>query len=154
MPEKKTLQSMAEEIFELYKLVAIARARQPANRDELSETEFLALDLLVQDEPLTVGEIQKRIGVVPAQMSRIARSLESDGGKGLIDTKINQQDRRRVDVSLTVAGRRAYDDYRVVRLRSMRRTLEALDSTDQEEFMRMLRLIREAFAAQIEAMDQ
>ena len=70
MPDKKSLEAMAAEIFELYKLIALARSRQPTNRDELSESEFLTLDFLVTQSPQTVGELQKKIGVVQEKRER------------------------------------------------------------------------------------
>lgn len=136
---------MAVEIFELYRLIAIARTRRPTGPDELSETEFLTLDLLENEEPLTIGEVQKRIGVVPAQMSRIVRSLEGAGGKAFVACKINANDRRRVDISLTPAGKTALENYRNVRMGTMYHVLKALKPLDRLEFMRMLREIRGAF---------
>jgi len=136
---------MAEEIFALFKVVAAARSRRPASSSDLSETEFLALDALAKDGPLTIGEVQKRIGVVPAQMSRIVRSLEVEGGRGYVKCKINPKDRRRIDVSLTDSGRRALAAFRHGRLASFYTVLEALDPADRTEFMRMLKCIRDAF---------
>ena len=145
MPEsKKTMDAMAAEIFELYHLVAMARSRRPAGPDDLSETEFLTLDVLSKDEPLTIGEVQKRVGVVPAQMSRIVRALEEQGGRGYVECHINPQDRRRVDISLTKAGKEAYEKFRSARLSSMYETLAALAPEDRFEFMRMMRQIRAA----------
>ena len=150
MPEsKETLDAMAAEIFELFHLVAVARSRRPAGPDDLSETEYLTLDLLAKEQPMTIGDAQKRIGVVPAQMSRIVRSLEEQGGRGYVECSINPQDRRRVDISLTDAGRQAYEKFRTVRLTSMYTTLQALVPKDRLEFMRMLRQIRAAFAKQL-----
>jgi len=143
MPETKaTLDSMADEMYELYKVIAAARSRQTGGPDDLSETEFLTLDLLTKEEPLTIGEVQRRVGVVPAQMSRIVRALEQQGGKGYIECKINPMDRRRIDLFITDIGHKAHDTYRAARLRTMYRVLEALDSRDRIEFMRMMNVIR------------
>lgn len=137
---------MAQEIFELYLLVAIARSRRPTGPDDLSETEFLTLDILSKEQPLTIGEVQKRIGVLPAQMSRIVRALEEQGGRGYVECKINPDDRRRIDISLTGAGRVAYEKFRTARLSSMYEVLAVLGPDDRKHFMRTLRQIREAFA--------
>ena len=145
MPDtQQTLDRMAEEIFDLYKVLAAARSRQPAGPDDLSETEYLTLDALTKDEPMTIGEIQKRVGVVAAQMSRVIRALEEAGGRGYVDCKINPLDRRRVDVYLTPAGRKAHAKFRQARLGSMFQALNALPPEDRFEFMRMLRHIRQA----------
>ncbi|MFQ5494010.1 MAG: MarR family winged helix-turn-helix transcriptional regulator [Phycisphaerae bacterium] len=146
---RQTLEKMAGEIFELYRLIAIARSRRPSGHDDLSETEFLALDILYHEQPLTIGDIQKHIGVLPAQMSRIVRALEEQGGRGYVACGINPHDRRRVDVSLTPAGKKAYENYRVVRLGSMHEILSVLSPDDRLHFMRILRQIQVAFAARI-----
>ncbi|RME41686.1 MAG: MarR family transcriptional regulator [Planctomycetota bacterium] len=142
---KETLDKMASEIFDLYLLIAIARSRRPVGQDDLSESEFVTLDVLSKEEPLTIGQIQKRVGVLPAQMSRIIRALEEQSGRGYVECRINPKDRRRVDVYLTAAGRKAHADYRATRLRSMHEVLAVLPPEDRLDFMRMLRKIHEAF---------
>ncbi|MCO6437709.1 MAG: MarR family transcriptional regulator [Phycisphaerae bacterium] len=139
------LQEMAAEIFELYRLVAIERSRRPSGNDELSEAEFLTLETLARDEPLTIGEVQKRIGVVPAQMSRIVRALEVETGKGHITCNINPHDRRRVDLHLTASGRKAMQSYRETHLGSIQRILDILSDEERENFMRVMRTLRSAY---------
>jgi len=151
MPDSgELLDSMVEEIFGLFKLVASARSRRDSSTGDLSETEFLALDVLSRSAPLSIGEVQKVVGVVPAQMSRVVRALEVEGGRGYVECKINPQDRRRIDLSLTESGRKAYEAYRRSRLGSFYTVLEALDPDDRADFMRMLKRIRKAFETAIE----
>ena len=150
MPDsQETLDRMAAEIFELYRLIALARSHRPSGPDDLSEAEFLTLDLLTKHQLRTIGEIQKEIGVLPAQMSRIVRALEEQGGRGYVECKINARDRRRIDVSLTKGGAKAYENYRTARLGSMYEILRVLAPNDRIEFMRMLGQIRDAFAENI-----
>lgn len=150
MPEsRQTLEAMAEEIFELSKLVSTARSRRQTGPDDLSESEFLALDMLARHEPQTIGEIQKQIGVVPAQMSRIVRALESRAIGSYIRCSINPQDRRRIDVCLTDAGRQAHTAYRTSRLGSMLDILTSLPPDDRVHFMRIMRQIRHTMAARL-----
>ncbi len=148
---EETLDEMAAEIFELYLLIAIARSRRPTGPDGLSETEFLTLDLLAKGQPLTIGEVQKRIGVVPAQMSRIIRALEEQGGRGYVECNINPKDRRRIDVGLTPAGIATHGQYRATRLGSMYEILSILGSEDRLHFMRIMRQLRHAFAERLSA---
>lgn len=151
MPKtQETLDQMAGEIFELYRYIALARSRQPTGPEDLSETEFLALDMLMKQDLQTIGEIQKSIGIVPAQMSRIVRSLETQGGKGYVECKINPSDRRRIDLAITKAGKEAYNKFRDNRLRSMYQVLNVIPPDDRLEFMRILRQLREAFAGMID----
>lgn len=152
VPEsKETMDAMAFEIFELYRLIALARSRRPAGSEDLSETEFVTLDLLSKEGPMTIGEVQKHVGVVPAQMSRIVRALEVQGGKGYVECSINPQDRRRVDISLTDAGREAYEKFRAVRLQTMYETLSVLAPDDRLHFMRMMRQLHKAFAEKLQS---
>jgi DNA-binding MarR family transcriptional regulator len=137
---------MAEEVFELSQIIAASRSRKQGSALDLSETEFLALDALAKEEPLTIGDVQKRVGVVPAQMSRVVRSLEREGGRGYVDCRINPDDRRCVDLWLTKEGREAYTAYRAARLASMKQFLTVLEPADRPEFMRMLSVIRLAFS--------
>lgn len=145
LEQARQLKEFAEEIFEVSKGIWAAQTKAKAqDQAEISETEFLALDLLVKSEPLTVGELQREIGVLPAQMSRVVRSLESKTGEPLISCKINAQDKRKIDVELTQAGRDAYQAYRQMKLGSMEKILLTLDDKDRAEFMRMLRIMRAA----------
>jgi DNA-binding MarR family transcriptional regulator len=141
---------MVEEVFELYRAIAEARSRSPSGPDDLSETEFLALDTLHTQEPLTIGEVQKSVGVAPAQMSRIVRALEKRGGKGYISCEINAEDRRRIDLFLTESGREAHAKYRDARMRSIGNVLTVLAPDDRFEFMRMMRQLRDAFAKRVD----
>jgi len=143
---RKKLAEMAGEIFELTMLstLARARARSAEDRDEpqITETEFLTLDVLSKHGPMTVGEIQKTIGVLPAQMSRVIRALEGKSGGAFVECSINPNDRRRVDVCLTAAGTAAHDDYRNARLAMTMQVLSGLSPNDRDEVIRILRTIR------------
>lgn len=134
-----------DEIFDLSKAIWAVQSRANAkDQSEISETEFLALDFVIKaDEPHTVGDIQRHIGVLPAQMSRVIRSLETKGENGLIKCSINAEDKRKIDVEATPAGLEAHASYREMKLGSIRKMLEILSAEDREEFVRILRKIGE-----------
>src|SRR5208283_1416477 len=69
-------EEIAQEVFEV--LTYLGLATLPRNRREadLKEVEFLTLAILHDRGTLIVGDIQRQLGVLPAQMSRILRSLE------------------------------------------------------------------------------
>lgn len=143
-----SLDQMAEDIFSL--TVMAWRDRLASKRDadvpELSESQFLAMDTLVRSEGiLTVGEIQRGIGVLPAQMSRIIRSLESSFDKPLIKCELNQQDKRKIDVALTAEGRAVYDDFRAARLAKTMEILRGLPERDRLEFVRICQAIKQQY---------
>ncbi len=141
--QAQQLTEFAEEIFEVSKDVwaAQSRAKGKEQSQEISETEFLALDLLVNAQLMTVGEIQRSIGVLPAQMSRVIRALENKD-ESLIACKINPEDKRKIDVELTPAGAKSHQAYRMMKLGSLEKMLLALSEHDRTEFVRILRLIR------------
>jgi DNA-binding MarR family transcriptional regulator len=136
------LKQFAEEILDISKdFWTIQSQSKSKNEPEVTETEFLALDLLTRSQPMSVGEIQKHIGVLPAQMSRIVRSLEHKGEKPLIKCTINPSDKRKIDVELTGEGRKAHEVYRQVKLGSIEKMLQGLREQDRWELLRILREI-------------
>ncbi len=141
---QEQLEALGEEIFELTKIVAHARA-QSSNKhvETLTETENLTLDLLSKNDVMTVGEIQKAVGVLPAQMSRIVRALEDKGGTAYIECNINPDDRRMINVSITPAGKKALSNYRKARLSMILKILSVLNHSERDDFMNMLRKMRE-----------
>jgi DNA-binding MarR family transcriptional regulator len=102
------LSQAGEEIFELSKCAWLSRRRRHRGGSlDLTESEFLTLDLVARERSQTVGQLRKSLGVLPAQMSRILRSLERPGNKPLVRCTFNLADRRRIDVTITEAGRTA-----------------------------------------------
>ncbi|MCP4247463.1 MAG: MarR family transcriptional regulator [bacterium] len=148
---RKQLEALADEVYEVTKLIFAARARASATSpEELSESEFIALDLLTKAEAMTVGEIQKFIGILPAQMSRLLRGLEDKGGTALVTSSINPNDRRKVDVMITDAGRGAHERYRAARRRTGLEFLKHMNTDDREVFMRILRSFRQELSKRLQ----
>lgn len=149
---RASLTGMAEEIFSLSTSGWQVRQRsKPQGPADLSETEYLALDLLAHRGTLTVGQIQRHVGVLPAQMSRIIRSLESNHSRPLIACTINARDKRKVDVALTEAGRAAHRQFRDARLAVTVEVLSHVSDRELADLMRGLRAVREQMDAMIEA---
>ena len=142
-PAAAPLSRAAEEIFELAEISWLLRSRQRRKSAlELTETEFLTLDLVARHKSQTVGQLRRHVGVLPAQMSRILRSLERRGDKPLIKCEINPTDRRRIDVAITDAGRKAHRSFRDARISMNAETLSQLPPQDVREFMRIMEKIR------------
>src|SRR5829696_4839015 len=104
---------LAQHLFNVVTRFCLAVPRGRRRAGELKEIEFLTLSLLHQRETLIVGDIQRQLGVLPAQMSRIIRSLEARE-RPLISCRINPQDKRKIDVALTPEGLAAFKDYQSV----------------------------------------
>ncbi len=145
MPDSQQAQELndfAEQVLQLTQQVWAMESRSKGKEQpDISETEFLTLDLLSKNQPQTVGDLQRQIGVLPAQMSRIIRALESKAEGPLITCRINPQDKRRIDVELTPCGVQAHGAYRLVKLSSIKEMLTSLSDQDRQDLMRILRLM-------------
>jgi len=123
---------LAEAILAMSKKSWIEASRETA---EITESEFLALDYLAEVGTATVGEAQQRIKVVPAQMSRLLRRLQS---AGFVTSDINREDRRRVDMTISESGRAVHAKYRKAKLAPIVAALERLSSDEREAFMKLV----------------
>jgi DNA-binding MarR family transcriptional regulator len=138
-------QELARLVFDLITQFCLAMPRHRRRAGELKEIEFLTLSLLHQHGTLIVGDIQRHLGVLPAQMSRIIRSLESRE-RALIACQINPQDKRKIDVALTSSGEAAYQDYQSARVRGIARLVEKLPDEDLEDLNRLVERLQELMA--------
>ena len=137
------INEIAQELFEV--LTSLGLAAPPPRRrpGDLKEIEYLTLALLQGRGTMIVGDIQRLLGVLPAQMSRIIRSLE-DRERPLIGCRINPSDKRKIDVCLTPAGDKALQDYRMPRIRGIADLLARLSEEDLEELSRLLEKLHAA----------
>lgn len=146
-PPSEEIRQMAEEIFEITKLSWLGSlTRKSEDEYDLSESEFLTIDILTKTDSMTVGELQRSIGVLPAQMSRIIRSLEAKVDQPLVACSLNPDDKRKIDVSLTDAGKQTRQAYQADKLGTTIAVLAELDEADRADFMRILRIMRKKLA--------
>src|SRR5437588_5891881 len=131
------LEELAHHLFDVVTRFCLAVPRGRRRTGDLKEIEFLALSLLHQREKLIVGDIQRQLGVLPAQMSRIIRALENRE-RPLIACRINPQDKRKIDVALTPAGVAAFQEYQASRVRTIAALLARLDPDDLDDLQRLL----------------
>ena len=68
---------LAHELFSVVTQICLSTLRGRRRPGELKEVEFLTLALLQANSTMIVGDIQRVLGVLPAQMSRVIRSLEN-----------------------------------------------------------------------------
>jgi DNA-binding MarR family transcriptional regulator len=116
-------------------------------KGDLKDAEFVALSLLQRRSGLTVGEIQRRLGVLPAQMSRILRGLESRE-RPLVTCRINPHDKRKINVVLTAAGVRAVKGHQAVRAHRLTALLSYLPEDDLDELGRLVSKVQERLLPQ------
>ena len=143
-PGQQQIQQMAEEIFDLMTLSWIAQdALADKDQWDLSEPEILTLEILTKCESMSVGDLQRKLGVPPSKMSRIIGGLEREAAQPLIKCTLNPADRRRIDVSITEVGREAHRSYRSIKLAGITGVLAEMPEADRAEFVRLLGSIRQ-----------
>src|SRR5439155_467625 len=86
---------IAQDLFEVVTQIGLSTLRGRRRVADLKEVEFLTLSILHTRECMIVGDIQRLLGVLPAQMSRIIRALESRD-RPLIACRINSRDKRKI----------------------------------------------------------
>jgi DNA-binding MarR family transcriptional regulator len=128
---------IARELFDLVTHITMSALRGRRRSEDLKELEFLTLSILQEQGTMIVGDIQRLLGVLPAQMSRIIRALEN-GDKPLIACRINSTDKRKIDVCLTADGERILVEYQNVRVARIGKLLSDLSEEDQDDFLRVL----------------
>ena len=126
------LDDIAQDLFEVFTRLGLSTLRSRRRLNDLKEAEFLTLSLLHAHGTMIVGDIQKLLGVLPAQMSRIIRSLENRE-RPLIACNIKARDNRKVDVGLTVAGDKALDEYQSARVGLLVERLQRLPEDELED---------------------
>jgi len=132
------VQEIAHDVFGFVRHVCLASPRVKRLMRKLRETDFLALTLLDERGTMIVGDIQRLLGVLPAQMSRIIRRLEADRQNPLIACRINPHDKRKIDVSLTDAGAKALAEYESMRVERIAEMLNELGQGEQESLQQLL----------------
>ena len=131
------IEGLAQGLFDAITQFCLAVPRGRRRSGDLKEVEFLTLSVLHNSETLIVGDIQRTLGVLPAQMSRIIRALENRDPP-LISCRINPRDKRKIDVCLTPAGQKALAGYRDASVSRIVEHLRHLPEEDREDLMRSL----------------
>ena len=131
------VEDIAHELFQVVTQICLSTLRGRRRTGDLKEVEFLTLSLLQANGTMIVGDIQRVLGILPAQMSRIIRSLENRDDP-LIECRINPRDKRKIDVCLTPTGERALAEYQGVRVGRLIAKLQHMSDEDQEELLRVL----------------
>lgn len=138
-------EDMARNLCDVIAQLCLAAPRGRRRSGDLKESEFLTLLILHRSRTLIVGDIQRMLGVLPAQMSRVIRALE-DRDRPLIACRINPRDKRKIDVSLTPAGIRAFHEYQSARVSAVSRALSRLADDDLDDLQRFSEKLRDVLA--------
>jgi DNA-binding MarR family transcriptional regulator len=132
---------VAQQLFQVITQIHLSSPRGRRQPGELKEPEYLSLAILRAQGTLTVGDIQRLLGVLPAQMSRVIRSLE-ERDRPLIGCQINALDKRKVDVCLTPAGEKTLHDHEATRLKCIKEMLSTLREEELDTLEMLLEKMR------------
>jgi len=143
---EQAIQNLARRIFAITVRTWIGSQREKMKGGyDLSESEFLALAALEGADCLSVGELRREVGVLPAQMSRIIKALEQRYDEKLVVCSINAKDKRKIDVAITARGCRAVEAYRRAKILATVDALRSLSDRDRSALLRILNKIQKAF---------
>ena len=143
---EQAIQNLARRIFAITVRTWIGSQREKMKGGyDLSESEFLALADLEGADGLSVGELRREVGVLPAQMSRIIKALEHRYDEKLVVCSINAKDKRKIDVAITARGRRAVESYRRAKILATVDALRSLSDRDLSALLRILNEIQKVF---------
>src|SRR5580704_1269031 len=130
------VEEIAQDLFEVVTQIGLSTLRGRRRVADLKEVEFLTLSILHAHDTMIVGDIQRLLGVLPAQMSRVIRALENRD-RPLIACRINPRDKRKIDVCMTTAGEKVLQEYRAVRVGRIVDLLHNLPDEEQEDLVRL-----------------
>lgn len=121
-------------------LVVCALAQQVEDAGGLRKRELLTLAHLQGMKSRVVGDLQERVGVLPAQMSRVLHVLEQREPP-LVRRQINPDDKRKINVSTTLEGTEALAAQLTEGSRTAREVLAELE-LDEAGLALLARVVR------------
>src|ERR1700730_6515187 len=71
------VEEIAHDLFGVVTQICLSALRGRRRAGDLKEVEFLTLSILDAHGTMIVGGIQRLLGILPAQMSRVIRALEN-----------------------------------------------------------------------------
>src|SRR5437870_8588138 len=128
------VEEVAHDLFEVVTQICLSTLRGRRRLGELKEVEFLTLAILHANGTMIVGDIQRLLGALPAQMSRVIRALENRE-RPLIQCRINPRDKRKIAVCLTTYAEKTLLDYQGTRVGRIVDLLQNLSEADQEDLI-------------------
>lgn len=132
-------ETLANDLRELTAQLA-ARLRAASSGEALSMSQTSVLARLHKTGPLTVADLARAEHVKPQSMGATVASLEEEG---LVARKLDPSDGRRLNLSLTEAGKRALLAGRAARQAWLSRALEDhLNDAEQRQLLEAMSLLR------------
>jgi DNA-binding MarR family transcriptional regulator len=115
-------------------LQSVTRRRDPPSDLPIGAARAL-LVVATAEDGVGVGEVARRLELAPPRASRLLGVLET---RGLVRRARDAQDRRRVIVRVSAAGRREFVAWRSAHRDRLRTLLDVLGPRDAQQFVRLL----------------
>jgi DNA-binding MarR family transcriptional regulator len=131
-------------------LSARALAGMYTRKFTLTLADWKTLAIVGHFAPVYPGAIAQRTSMLPEQVSRALDRLVT---KGVVERSLDASDRRRVVVTLSAAGRKAFAQIEAVRAAMEDDLLGALSRTERDALFRILDKIDQRAHAVLESPD-
>jgi DNA-binding MarR family transcriptional regulator len=142
------LRDLVEDILRQFQIMNEAVVNGP--HVELSCQELRVVEFLGDDGPHMMRELAERLSLAVNSVTTIVDNLES---RHLVRRQRSDEDRRKVHVELTDAGRTAYGAALEEKMRLLRGMLAPLTEDEQEIFMVLFRKIARAGRSQVQKLN-
>jgi DNA-binding MarR family transcriptional regulator len=116
-------------------LSARALAGMYTRKFALTMADWKTLAIIGHFAPVYPGAIAERTSMLPEQVSRALDRLVT---KGVVERSLDESDRRRVVVTLSARGRKAFDQIEAVRAAMEDDLLSELSKTERDALFRIL----------------
>ena len=110
---------------------------------EMSVPQFRTLGFVYRNEGASLSEVADHIGLTLPTMSMLVDGLVV---RGLINRREDPQDRRRITLALTNAGRTRLESARSATTANLEQKLRELSVSDRATVTAAMRLLRELFS--------
>jgi DNA-binding MarR family transcriptional regulator len=110
---------------------------------EMSVPQFRALGFVYRNEGASLSEVADHIGLTLPTMSMLVDGLVV---RGLVNRREDPEDRRRMTLALTDAGRTRLESARSATTANLEQRLRQLSASDRTTITTAMRLLRELFS--------
>ncbi|MEX2784084.1 MarR family winged helix-turn-helix transcriptional regulator [Streptococcus sp. H49] len=108
--------------------------------DNLTATQFAALDVLYAKGEMTIGELIDNMLATSGNMTVVIKNMEK---KGWVSRRLNPEDRRAYLVDLTSLGRRVIEHALPAHIEKVETVFSLLSENEQEELITLLKKFKD-----------
>jgi DNA-binding MarR family transcriptional regulator len=118
---------------------------------EMSVPQYRSLAFIYRNEGASLSDVGDHIGLSLPTMSLLVDGLVT---RGLVSRRTDPQDRRRMTLTLTPAGRVRLDSARSATMTNLEYRLRKISPTDRTTITTAMRMLRELFAGEKDYADR